>query len=153
MSGGTLRTRFVPRLMAIRYMPSSSSSLRGLVGLLVEPFLADGVADLAGHVVVLALDGTPFHVAGLAVRQEALDRDDVGRPRIVDLELGAVSQAVIHDDDRVRLQFRDPVIVIDAVTARQHAGNIDPHLGDLAVARQEFLELRGLEVLVGPRVV
>ena len=114
----------------------------------VEPIAADRIAHLAGNVVVGAVDLAPLHVARGGVGQEAFDREEVRRPRAVDDQFRAVTDAVVVHHDGLRLALRDVTVEPLAVVAWQQVRNVEPPLGDRAVGVHQLGDLRPLEIQV-----
>jgi len=81
-------------------------------------------------------------------RQSPFDRNEIRRPRVIHVVGLARRDPAVHHDDRLRLQLGDLPVEILAISAPEHAGDVDPHLRDRPVLRQQLQELRRLDALI-----
>lgn len=125
----------------------------GAVVRLEKPFMSERVTDFGGEVVGLSRaagggDVVPGVVGVGGGGLGTFDGEDVGRPGVVDDELGTVGDPLVHDDQGVGLEFGDLIILRDSAIGAEHTGNVDPDLGEFSILRQEFFKLSHLEVAV-----
>ena len=121
-----------------------------LVAFHPEPVLADRVADFAGQVIASCLRSAAISCGPSPAEHSAPGRS--GRTARRNRRCSSIRRRCRCSSSRPSPAARRPRLVEKCpIAAPQHAGNVDPRLGDRTELRQQLGDLRGLKVLIQRR--